>query len=510
MSIKQDNNTTRIAKNTIYMFFRMILVLAVGLYSSRVVLETLGVEDFGVYNVVGGVVVFFSFLKSALTNATYRFLAFDIGNKSPNLPETFSMTINAHLILTAVCIVLSETLGLWFLNAKLNIPAGREFAANIAYQLSILCFAVSIMQTPYNSAIIAHESMSFYAYTSIIEVALKLAVIYLLLVVQTDKLILYSFLIFVVTFLIYIWYYIHCKRSFDECTYHWCWNSQKLKEMVNYSGWSLVVNMADVSINQSIVFFFNIFFGVIANAALGVANQVNTQLNNFLSSFTQAYNPQIIKSYAAGNQEYFMKLIFSTSKLSYYMLLFVSVPLMLNIDYILTLWLKTPPEGASLFVILVIGYSLVDAYSAPLWTGVHATGNIKRHQILMSSIKILNIPMAYFMLKFGCAAWTALLLKIVLNIICSIVRPCYVRNLYGLPLSQYFRQVWAVVYLVTIIVLPLPVYLSCMMEDGLLHFLITSSVFCVIAVPVIYFVGLDDKERDLVNNMIKQKLPLKK
>jgi len=497
----------RIAKNTLFLFIRMALILCVGLFTSRVVLNTLGVDDFGIYNLVGSVVVLFSFLQSALTNATYRFFAYELGKGDEvQLKRTFAMAVNAHVILALVILVLCEIGGTWFLNHKLVIPEGRMDAANIAFHFSMLCFCLNIIKTPYNSAIIVHERMGFFAYTSIVEALMKLGIVYMLVCFAMDKLILYSMLMLGVAVVLLVWYVIHCNRLFEECRYKPVWDGGLIKGMLKYSGWSVIVNAVDVTVNQSVLFFFNIFFGVVANAAMGVASQVNGHLTNFLNSFTQSYNPQIIKSYAAGEQNYFIKLIFSTSKISYFLLLMASMPIMLNIDFILDLWLKNPPDGSSTFVILVIAYALVDAYSAPLWIGVHATGNLKMHQILMSSIKILNIPLAYIMLKAGCPAWTALALKVGLNVVCSIARPCYVKRLYGLPLLKYMVQVWGNVYVVTALVLPLPIYLANMFEPSWTRVFLTSSVFLAIFVPVVYGIGLSTEERVLARELFSKKL----
>lgn len=505
--MNNQENTKRVAKNTIFLFIRMVLVLCVGLYTSRVVLNTLGVEDYGIYNLVGSVVVLFSFLQQALTNATYRYLAYEQGKNDINrLKRTFSMAVNAHVILATCIMFLCELGGVWFLNNKLVVPEERIVAANIAFQLSIMCFCVSIIKTPYNSSIIAHERMNFYAYTSIVEVILKLLVVYMLVIFNFDKLILYSFLIFCIAILMFIWYWIQCKRLFEECTYKKGWDSGMIKGMMNYSGWSVIVNAVDVSVNQSIVFFFNMFFGVVANAAMGVANQVNSHLSYFLNSFTQSFNPQIIKSYAAGNKDYFMNLLFSSSKVSYYLLFFAAFPILLNIDFILELWLKTPPEGTQAFLFLIIAYSLVDAYSAPLWIGVHAAGKLRTHQILISSIKILNIPLAYMLLKFGLPAWTALALKAGLNIICSIVRPVYVSGLYNLPLKDYFKEVWIIVYVVTLITVPIPLYVASLYDPSWIRLLLSSVSFFVIFVPVVLFLGLNKKERDILVGFVKKKM----
>lgn len=501
-----SENTKRVAKNTFFLFLRMIIVMCVGLYTSRVVLRTLGIEDYGVYNVIGSVVVLFSFLQSALTNATYRFLAYDLGlNDKERLKKTFSMSINTHWILAVIIFILSETVGLWFLNTKIVLPDGRLFAANWAYQFAIFSFVVSIIKTPYYSSIIAHEQMNFFAYTSIIEVLLKLGTLYLLINLSFDKLILYSFLTFLVGLLILLWYYWHCKRTFQECNYHFCWDSSLLAKMIKYSGWSLLVSAVDVGITQSIVIFFNIFVGVVANAALGIANSVNGQLNAFLHSFTQAFEPQIIKTYAKGDRIYFLNLIYSTSKISYYLLFLVSVPVLLNVDFVLRLWLGEVPTDTSLFIFFVVLYSLVDSYSAPLWISVYATGNLRNHQLLMSTIRLLNIPLAYFLLMIGCDAWSALALKVILNFICSIVRPIYMVYLIKLSLSEYLMNVLVKILLVTAISLPLPIYVSLQMNGGWEKLFSTTILFLALLGGAIVSLGLTKKEKKLLYSFIKRK-----
>ena len=497
----------RVAKNTLMLFFRMMLVMLVGLYTSRVILGVLGVEDFGIYNLVGSVIVLFSFLQQALNNATYRYLAYGIGEgNQEKLRKTFSMSLNVHLLLAIIIFALCETIGLWFLNNKLVIPEARVDAAMVVFHLSILSFCINIVKTPYNSVIIAHEQMSFYAYTSVVEVILKLLIVYCLLLFDADKLILYAFLLFGISILLFLWYYIRCRQLFSECHYESGWDSAMARDMTKYSGWSLVVNMADVCVNQSAAFFFNVFFGVVANAAMGIANQVNGHLTQFLSNFTSSYNPQIIKSYAAGDRDYFMKLLFSCSKFSFFLLFLVTIPVALNIDFILHIWLKNPPEGASTFVLMMILYSLVDAYSAPLWIGVHATGQLRMHQVIMASIKILNIPLAYLLLKFGHPAWAILLLKALLNFVCSIVRPVYVQKLYQLPLKDYFQNVFFKIYIVVVLVLPLPVYVSYYVGVDFLKLVLSVVAFYVISIPVIYYVGLNKNERLKIGGMVKSKL----
>lgn len=500
-------NTSRIAKNTFFMFIRMMLVAVVGFFTSRVVLNTLGIDDFGIYNIVGSVVVFLSFFKQALNNATYRYLTYELGcGSEERLRNTFAMSLNAHLLLAAVLFVILEIGGVWFLNTKLNIPEDRMTAANWVFQLSLLCFAIEIVKTPYNSSIISHERMDFYAYTSIVEVVLKLVIVYMLTVVSFDKLIFYAFLIMLVAVIMFIWYLLYCIRAFQETRYKFHWDFKMLRNFTSYSGWSLLVNASDVTVSQCINIFFNLFSGVAANAAMGVANQVNQQLNNFLATFTTSFNPQIIKSYAQKDYGYFMKLIFSTSKISYYLLFAIAFPIMLNIDFILDLWLGNPPEMSGVFLQYIIIYSLIDAFSAPLWNAVHATGNIRTHQILMSIIKLFNIPLAYIMLKAGFPMYYAIALKAGLNGVCSVVRSVYMRTLINLDLAEYTIQVIGRIMIVTAISIPIPIYYAWDRPESWTALFSSAFMFFLPYFGAIYTVGLSHSERKIIKTLIMKKI----
>lgn len=505
------NSTQRIAKNTLFMFIRMILVMCVGFYTSRVVLTTLGVDNYGIYNIVGSVVVFMSFFKNALNNATYRFLTFELGKGNiERLRQTFTMAINAHVILAILLWIILEFVGVWFLNNQLNIPENRMFAANWVFQLSLLTFILEVVKTPFNSLIISHERMSFYAYSSIVEVVLKLVVVYILLIGYMDKLILYALLILLVSICMLFWYIIYCHKKFQETHYEYYWESKMFKGFISYSGWSLLVNGADVTVQQCINIFFNIFNGVAANAAMGIAIQVNTILNNFLSTFTTSFSPQIIKSYAQKNMEYFMKLILSTSKISYFFLLLIAFPIIINIDYLLEVWLVVPPPLAGTFLCYIIIYSLIDAISAPLWNAVHATGNIRIHQILMSSIKIMNIPLGYILLKNEFPLYSIIALYAGLNGICCIVRAIYMKHLINLPLKEYFFGVLFRCFLVSVMAIPLPLYYSINHSEGCKNLFITSFLFVLPYLLLVYFIGLTKKEKELCMNLILSKIRFRK
>lgn len=499
-----------IAKNTIFLFLRMIVVLFVGLYATRVILEVLGEVDFGVYQVAGSVVVLCTFLLEALSNASYRYLAYDLGrNDREAMNKTFSTSVNVHVILAIIVFILCETIGLWYFNKYLEIPEARMYAARITFHFSVLSFCARIIKTPYDSVIIVNERMNFYALTSIIEALLKLAIVYLLLVIAGDKLEIYAFLVFAVAVVMMLWYMLYCRLRFKEYRYRWYWNAKTIKQFVTYSNWSLLVNMVVGLVEQCIVFMVNKFSGILANAALGIANQVNYMLNQFLQSFTKSFNPQIVKSYAAGERDYFMKLIFSSSKISFYLMLVMVIPLMLNVDFVLHLWLKEVPQGVSEFLLYILIYSLVDAYSGPLWMAAYATGNIKTHQIIVASIRITNIPLAYLMLKMGAPAWTALALKAALNFICSIVRPLYMTKLIDLDFKQYAKDVFLSIALVFVLSLPLPLFLAHSIQAAWPRLLIVGAVSVLNMLLAIYLVGLNAREKELckqlVCKMIKRK-----
>lgn len=506
-SCVMESNKTRsrlIAKNTLYMFFRMLLVAVVSFYTSRVVLNILGIDDYGIYNVVGSVVVFLSFFKNALNNATYRYLTYGIGrNDSNQLKKLFAMCFNVHCILSIIILVILEFAGLWFLNHKLNIPLERLYATNCVFQFSLFTFCIEILRTPLESTIIAHEHMSFYAVTSIVEVFLKLGVVVLLLIIPLDKLILYACLLSGVAVVMFLWYTLYCRSHFHETRYEYYWSTSTFKELLSYSGWSVLVNAADVSVAQCINIFLNIFYGVVANASMGIANQVNALIGQFLNSFTASFKPQIIKSYATGEQQYFMKLLFSTSKLSYFLMFIIAFPIMINIDYILQIWLVKPPEMAGIFLQCIVFYSLFDSFSSPLWTAVHATGNLKTHQILISIIKIVNVPLGYLLLLKGMPAYSILILYALLNGLCAIVRIIYLRYLIGLDIKKYFGEVVLRMSIVTLCSIIIPLTTIYIIEfEGLPRLILTTIVFMTIYVPCVYFVGLNSTEKLLVRQML--------
>ena len=379
-------------------------MMAVSLYTSRVVLNTLGVEDFGIYNVIGGVVAMFSVISGGLSAAISRYITFELGQgNTAKLKSVFSSSVTIQIGLALLIFVLAEIGGVWFLNEKMNLPESRIGAANWVLQCSILTFMVNLISVPYNAAIIAHERMQAFAYISIIEVVLKLLIVYILVIFSFDKLKLYGILLLAVACVIRIAYGIYCKRNFKECTYHFTFNKALLKEMMGFAGWNFIGSFAGVLRDQGVNIVINLFCGPVINAARAIAFQVNVAVNGFATNFMTAINPQITKSYASGDYPYMLTLVQSGARFSFYLLLLLSLPIIIETNTILTLWLKNVPEYTVIFVRLVLVFAMCEVLSGTQITALQATGNIRNYQIVVGSLQLLNFPISYLLLGKGYA-----------------------------------------------------------------------------------------------------------
>lgn len=503
MSDNSQNNK-RIAKNTLMLYVRMLLIMAVSLYTSRVILQALGVEDFGLYNVVGGVVVLFTFINNAMVTSTQRFLNFEIGrNNLDEARKVFSASLNIHIIIAGAFLLLAETVGLWFLNRYIQIPEGREIAANWVYQFSIIVSILNIIRSPYNAAIIAHEHMSFYAYVSIIEVILKLAIVYMVYLFA-DRLIAYAFLMMMVTLIVLGVYYIFCKRKYEICRYKFEYDRKRYMALASFSGWSLFGSLANMGASQGINIILNMFFGVSVNAAMGIANQVNAAVYQFVSSFQTAFNPQIIKSYAAGDRTYFISLIMNTSRYSFLLLFLLALPIYICCPEILSIWLGTVPEYAVEFCRLMILFLLIDAVQGPLWVSAQATGKIRNYQVLMSVLILLNLPITYVLLIFFKNPEIALIVRVAVNFITAVARVIYLNHLYDFPVGRYIKDVILKCLIVLVISYPIPYLVHNMSGTTLIDTLANVFIAMISATVFIALIGLRSKERVLIINKMKQ------
>ena len=374
-------NSKRMAKNTIILYVRTIVLMCITLYTSRVVLKTLGETDFGVYNVVGGVVVLFAFINNAMSTATQRFLNFELGKGNKRgLSEVFCLSLFVHFFIAILIFILGETFGLWLINQKINIPVDRMYAANIVYQFSLVSCIINVLRIPYNASIIAYEKMSFYGIISILEGIFKLLIVVALLNYDGDKLILYACLILCVTVIIFLIYKFYCNSHFDCTHFHLVWDKKRVKQLISFSSWSLLGSASVVAINQGIGIIFNTFIGVIVNAAIGIANQINAAIYSFVSNFQTAFVPQIIKVYASGLMNEFHLLLRNTARYSFLLLYIISYPVYMECDFILNVWLTDVPDMTLSFTRLIICANLFDAMSGPLWSAVQAIGKIKLYQ----------------------------------------------------------------------------------------------------------------------------------
>jgi O-antigen/teichoic acid export membrane protein len=500
-----SENNKRIAKNTLLLYFRMLLIMAVSLYTVRIVLHALGAVDYGIYNVAGGVVTMFAFFSGTMASASQRFFAFELGrNNITQLKKTFSMTMIMYAMIALVILILAETVGLWFLNTKMTIPSDRMEAARWVYQFSVLSFMMTMFTIPYNASIIAHENMKVFAFVSIIEVSLKLAIVYLLVFFSFDKLKLYAILMFGVTTIVTFIYRTYCIHKFLECRFSFNWEKSLFKKLISYSGWNLFGALANAFNNQGINIILNIFFGPLVNAARGVAYQVNSAVNQFVLNFMTATRPQITKYYAIGEKQQMLKLVFQSSKLSFLLLFVLSMPVLLEANFIFRLWLKEVPDYVILFTRLVIITALIDSLSYPLMTAAQATGKIKKYQATVGGVMLLNLPTSYIFLKFGFPPQIVFYIALLNSIICLLLRLWLLRNMVGLKIEEFFLKVILSSSLVSVFAYAIPLLLLNQLVEGISRFVLVGITGLITSAASIYYLGLSVNERHYIIQALKK------
>ena len=442
MHSQSQSNNTQIAKNTIFLYFRMILLMAVSLYTSRVVLSTLGIDDYGIYNVVGGFIGMFAFLNGAMAGCTQRFITIALGKgDEQNLKKVFSTCVITHGMIALIVFILAETIGLWFVLEKLVIPENRMTAAMVVYQCSIVSTMVMIMSFPYNADIIAHEKMSAFAYISIFEAFANLGVVYLLYIGLFDKLAFYAVLLLIVKVSVIVVYRIYCKRHFVESVFRWLFDKRLLKEILSFTGWNLWGGIAGTLMGQGINILLNIFFGPAVNAARGVAVQVQSAVQMFATNFQTALNPQMMKSYASGELQAMHMLLFRSAKFTFMLLLCLMLPLMLEIDFVLGLWLKQVPEYTNVFVCFMLCISMIDAVSNPFMTASAATGKVKVYQSVVGGILLMIVPIAYVTLRLGAEPYAVFVVHFSVAVFAFVARLTIVKRLINLSVCRYIGEV---------------------------------------------------------------------
>lgn len=501
----KDLNNKRIFKNTVILYMRMIVVLLVTLYSSRLILKALGIEDFGLYNVVGGVVGLLSFFNVTMARSTQRFLNVAMVEGEKRLSDVFATSITVHVLFAVIFLVLGETLGLWFLNRYINIPEQREFAANIVYQTAILSFCISIISIPYNAAVIAYEKMSFVAIVSIVDALLKLAIAILLLYSCGDRLILYGILLFVVSTLNLLMYYCFCKKKYCELKFRISLNKQDFKQMFSFVSWTLLGEAAQVGCNQGNVVLVNMFHSLTANAAMTIGGQINNALYSLTSNFQTAFNPQITKSYAEGDYEYLKKLVYTTSKISFCILFVVALPVSFNIDWILDVWLDEVPPLTNTFAILYLVNALMNAISTPFHFVVLSSGRIKNFQIISSIFYLIDLPITYSLFKLGMSAPVVLWVKIG-----TMVAILFVRVYYA---SVMVPTIKTMNYILKVMVpLMIPAGIAVLLAFSLNGYafnigmrLVYTLAIETVCLVLLWFICFDRQERNLLLSYVKLK-----
>ena len=486
----------RIAKNTLVLYVRMLFTMGISLFTSRVILQTIGVEDYGISSVVGGVISMFTFINAAMVSSTQRYLNFELVRGDANqLRSVFSTSLQIHALIALAIIVLSETVGLWFLNEKLVIPEARMTAAMWVYQCSILSCAVSIMSTPYNAVIVAHEKMSAFAYISILDVSLKLLVVYLLVALPFDKLIILAILNLLVQLFIRYIYTLYCHRHFPESYFQFRFNKTLFKEMFGFAGWSFWGNLAAILYTQGLNMMLNIFFGPIVNAARGIAVQVQSAVQQFVGGFQTALNPQITKNYASNNLPQMHSLMFRSARFSFLLLFFLSLPVLMETNFILTLWLKTVPDDAVIFTQIMICISLIYTTANPCIIANQATGKVKIYQMVVGGILLLILPISYVVLKLGAPAYSVFIVHFCIESVAQFSRMYMLRKLIHLPLWQYMKNIYIPIVSTVAIAIILPLVVRMQVAEGWLRFLAVGFT-CVLSVGASsYFIGFTKQER---------------
>lgn len=494
--MNESSNNKRIAKNTLLLYVRMLFGMLVSLYTSRVILQTLGVEDYGVYNVVGGVITMFTFLNSAMSSATSRYITFEIGKGNmERLKKVFSTALQIHAIIALLIVILGETVGLWFLMNELVIPDGRMDAAMWVYQCSIISCVVTIMSVPYNADIIAHEKMSAFAYISVLEIILKLLIVYLLVVLPFDKLKVYAVLVLMVGLLIRYIYTRYCHKHFEESHYIHRIDKSLLKEMSSFAGWSFWGNLAGILYSQGLNMMLNIFFGPVVNAARGIATQIQHVVTQFVTNFQMALNPQITKTYASGELDKMHSLMFRSARFSFMLLFFLSLPIMLETNYIFTLWLGIVPENTVIFARIIIAISLIYTIANPCVIANQATGKVKVYQAVVGGLLLLILPISYIVLKMGAPAYSVFIVHFCVESVAQFARMYMLRNMIDLPLLSYLRNIYLPIMGVVLLSVVLPMLVYSNMQEGIIR-LLAVGITCVTSVTITsLFIGMTRNER---------------
>lgn len=500
-----DSRTRRIARNTLMLYIRMFALLLVGLYTSRVVLEALGENDYGIYNVVGGVVAMFTIISGALNSAVSRFITFEMGKgAAARLNEVYSTAVTIQFIIALTVVAAAEPIGLWFIENEMTIDTSRIPAAKLVLHFSILAFVINLMSVPQMASITAHEKMSAYAAIGVLDGLLRLAVAFMIMRSPMDRLVYYAALMAAVVLIVRGAYGIYCRTHFPECRYRPVFEKPLMKEMFSFAGWNFIGVSAGVLRDQGGNILVNLFYGTAVNAARGIAVQLNAAVQGFVTNFMTAVNPQITKSYASGDKAYMLSLIRRSSRMSFFLLFVIALPILFNTEYLLSIWLKDVPAHTVMFVRLFLVFALCESISNPLITAQLATGKIRNYQLVVGGLMLLNIPVSYIFLKHGAAAEITVAVAIAISLVCLAARLVMLRGMIGLSIRKFVSDVCLKIVLVVVISLILPIAIYNVLPDGFAGFVISAAVCVAVSGSAVLFMGLDGKERKELSAMIRK------
>ena len=508
--MSETSNKT-IAKNTAFLYVRMLLILVVTLYVSRVILDTLGVTDYGIYNVVGGVVTMMTFLNGGLSASTSRFLTYELGtgNRS-RLKDVFSASLNLHICVALLVFILGETVGLWFFYEKLVIPDDRMDAAFWVYQFSIVTTMVSFIQVPYNATLISHENMSIYAYISVYEALAKLAIAYFIVLSPIDRLVFYGLLLMLNAIAIQTLYWYYASRRYDECMFRLTKDMGLYKTLLGYSGWDVIGNLAIVSQGQGINILLNMFFGPLVNTAQAIAVQLQSAVVMFINNVLAATRPQVIKSFAEQNYDRMFNLTFYAAKFSYMLMLCMVLPICFEIDFILSIWLgDNVPEETALFSILVLIIYQMETYHLASLMSYHAIGKIKVGNIIGGSMMIFALPLAYIFLKLGFPPYSVFIAIFIMNFLQMFFGWYIIHHYVAFSYLKLAKDVYLPTIVITLISVAIPYLISTHMEEGWVRLIVLTISTEVVMMLLICFVGLKKNERERLLAVIKSRLNCK-
>ena len=502
------SSTKSIAKNSLFLYLRMFAGMIVGLFTAGIVLNTLGISDYGIYNIVGGFVSMFVFLNSSMSAATQRFLSFDLGKGNFfQLRKTFSTALTIHFGIALLIVIALETFGLWYINNQLNVPAERLPAVNVVFQFSVFTTFLGIIQVPYNALITAHERFNVYAYISFLEIGFKLLILFLIVHIHYDKLILYSGLLFCSSVIVQMIYRIYCRRNFPESRYHFYYNKDYFKTLISFTGWNLFGEVSAVARGQGNNLLLNSFFGPAVNAAYGVTMMVQGVISSFVGSFQTAVNPQIVKSYASEDHQRTLFLMQESAKLSFFIMLAIAIPVLYNLNFILDVWVKKVPPHTEMFIVLSVIGVLIDTISNPLIMGAKATGNIKMYQLVIGTLITLSLPLSYIGLKLGGDPSIIFAIIIIINILSLCFRLYFLKNIMKMNPGGFIKNVLGRILLcsITIFVLNYFIFKNYGSANSFVSLITFGAVNFLSSVGIIFLLGINQAEKQFIRILITKR-----